>query len=136
MVRTSQQLSGAAGKPPYVRQSHAAEYARGEVHEHRAECLFPLLKPYLWVFRGISKLHLPGYLGFFQCLPNIRLQKAVEPAFVALARSSSWRACGRPARLRLPRGCSRAWWWYPVVQGGRQGGRAQSVEKAVVEEAG
>ena len=51
-----------------------------EVHEHRAECLFPLLKPYLWVFRGISKLHLPGYLGFFQCLPNIRLQNAVEPA--------------------------------------------------------
>jgi hypothetical protein len=35
-----------------------------EVHEHRAECLFPLLKPYLRVFRGISKLHLPGYLGF------------------------------------------------------------------------
>jgi hypothetical protein len=28
------------------------EYARGEVHENRAECLFSLLKPYLWVFRG------------------------------------------------------------------------------------
>jgi hypothetical protein len=80
MVRTSQQLSGAAGKPPYVRQSHAAEYARGEVDEHRAECLFPLLKPYLRVFRGISTLHLPGYLGFFQCLRNIRLQNAVEQA--------------------------------------------------------
>jgi hypothetical protein len=53
------------------------------------------------------------------------------PVFAALASSSSWRACGRPARPRLPRGCSRAWWWYPVVQGGRQGGRAQSVEKAV-----
>jgi transposase-like protein len=31
------------------------EYARGEVHENRAECLFSLLKPYLRVFRGISK---------------------------------------------------------------------------------
>jgi len=31
------------------------EYARGEVHENRAECLFSLLKPYLRVFRGVSK---------------------------------------------------------------------------------
>jgi hypothetical protein len=51
--------------------------------------------------------------------------------FAALASSSSWRACGRPARPRLPRGCSRAWRWYPVVRGGRQGGCAQSVAKAV-----
>src|SRR5262252_7207224 len=36
------------------------EYARGEVHENRAECLFSLLKPYLRVFRGISKFNLPG----------------------------------------------------------------------------
>jgi len=36
------------------------EYARGEVQEHRAECLFSLLKPYLRVFRGISKTNLPG----------------------------------------------------------------------------
>ena len=42
------------------------EYARGDVHENRAECLFSLLKPYLRVFRGISKTNLPGYLGFFQ----------------------------------------------------------------------
>jgi cellulose biosynthesis protein BcsQ len=28
------------------------EYARGDVHENRAECLFSLLKPYLRVFRG------------------------------------------------------------------------------------
>jgi hypothetical protein len=27
------------------------EYARGDVHEHRAECLFSLLKPYLRVFQ-------------------------------------------------------------------------------------
>jgi hypothetical protein len=32
------------------------EYARGDVHENRAECLFSLLKPYLRVFRGISKI--------------------------------------------------------------------------------
>jgi len=37
------------------------EYARGEVHENRAESLFSLLKPYLRVFRGISKTNLPGY---------------------------------------------------------------------------
>ena len=36
------------------------EYARGDVHENRAECLFSLLKPYLRVFRGISKTNLPG----------------------------------------------------------------------------
>src|SRR4029434_9635033 len=42
------------------------EYARGDVHENRAECLFSLLKPYLRVFRGLSKYNLPGYVGFFQ----------------------------------------------------------------------
>ena len=36
------------------------EYARGDVHENRAECLFSLLKPDLRVFRGLSKTHLPG----------------------------------------------------------------------------
>src|SRR5438874_13777973 len=41
------------------------EYARGDVHENRAECLFSLLKPYLRVFRGVSKTTLPGYVGFF-----------------------------------------------------------------------
>ena len=40
------------------------EYARGDVHENRAESLFSLLKPYLRVFRGISKCNLPGYVGF------------------------------------------------------------------------
>jgi hypothetical protein len=38
------------------------EYARGDVHENRAECLFSLLKPYLRVFRGLSKYNLPGYV--------------------------------------------------------------------------
>jgi hypothetical protein len=31
------------------------EHARGDVHENRAQCLFSLLKPYLRVFRGLSK---------------------------------------------------------------------------------
>ena len=54
------------------------EYARGEVHENRAECLFSLLKPYLRVFRGLAKTNLPGYLGFFQFLRNFRSQNAFE----------------------------------------------------------
>jgi hypothetical protein len=50
------------------------------VHENRAECLFSLLKPYLRVFRGISKTNLPGYLGFFQFLRNYRQLTAFEQA--------------------------------------------------------
>jgi transposase-like protein len=60
------------------------EYARGDVHENRAECLFSLLKPYLRVFRGISKINLPGYLGFFQFLRNFRSQNAFEQAEMIL----------------------------------------------------
>ena len=60
------------------------EYARGEIHENRAECLFSLLKPYLRVFRGISKTNLPGYVGFFQFLRNVRHQTAFEPAEMIL----------------------------------------------------
>jgi transposase len=60
------------------------EYARGDVHENRAECLFSLLKPYLRVFRGLSKGNLPGYLGFFQFLRNVRAQNAFEQAEMIL----------------------------------------------------
>jgi transposase-like protein len=60
------------------------EYVRGEVHENRAECLFSLLKPYLRVFRGISKSNLAGYLGFFQFLRNFRHQTAFEQAEMIL----------------------------------------------------
>jgi transposase-like protein len=60
------------------------EYARGEGHENRAECLFSLLKPYLRVFRGISKTNLPGYGGFFQFLRNCRQQHACEQAELIL----------------------------------------------------
>jgi len=60
------------------------EYARGEVHENRAECLFSLLKPYLRVFRGVSKFNLPGYVGFFQFLRNFRQYNAFEQAELIL----------------------------------------------------
>jgi transposase-like protein len=60
------------------------EYARGEVHENRAEGLFSLLKPYLQVFRGLSKTNLPGYVGFFQFLRNFRQQNAFEQAELIL----------------------------------------------------
>src|SRR5437868_13931688 len=60
------------------------EYARGDVHEHRAECLFSLLKPYLRVFRGLSKCNLPGYVGFFQFLRNFRQQNAFAQAGLIL----------------------------------------------------
>ena len=60
------------------------EYARGEVHENRAECLFSLLKPYLRGFRGLSKYNLPGYVGCFQFLRNFRQQNAFEQAELIL----------------------------------------------------
>ena len=60
------------------------EYARGDVHENRAECLFSLLKPYLRVFRGLSKTNLPGYVGFFQFLRNFRQHNAFEQAELIL----------------------------------------------------
>jgi transposase-like protein len=60
------------------------EYARGDVHENRAECLFSLLKPSLRVFRGLSKTNLPGYVGFLQFLRNFRQQNAFEQAGLIL----------------------------------------------------
>src|SRR5256886_14844383 len=60
------------------------EYARGDVHENRAACLFSLLKPYLRVFRGVSKTNLPGYVGFFQFRRNFRQYNAFEQAELIL----------------------------------------------------
>ena len=54
------------------------------MHENRAECLFSLLKPYLRVFRGLSKTTLPGHVGFFQFLRNVRQQNAFEQAELIL----------------------------------------------------
>jgi len=56
------------------------EYARGEVHENRAECLFSLRKSYLRVFRGVSKTTLPGSVGFFQFLRNVHQLTSVGHA--------------------------------------------------------
>ena len=80
------------------------EYARGDVHENRAECLCSLLKPYLRVFRGLSKMTLPGYLGFFQFLRNFRqltvceqaemiLYAALDPAVASRARKGDFVRC-------------------------------------------
>ena len=80
------------------------EYARGDVHENRAECLFSLLKPYLRVFRGISKTNLPGYVGFFQFPRNVRqwnafeqaeliLQAALDPTIARRARRGEFVKC-------------------------------------------
>ena len=60
------------------------EYARGDVHEHRAACLFSLRKPYLRVFRGISQCNLPGYVGFLQCLRNFHQLTAFAQAEMIL----------------------------------------------------
>jgi hypothetical protein len=53
-------------------------YARGDVHENRAECLFSLHKSYLRMFRGINKMHLPGWVGCFQFLRNVRQHYTFE----------------------------------------------------------
>jgi len=60
------------------------EYARDDVHENRAENSFSLLRPFLAVFRGISKCNLPGYIGFFQFLRNFRNLNAFQQAEVIL----------------------------------------------------
>jgi transposase-like protein len=60
------------------------EYARGDMHENRAERLFSLLKSYLRVFRGVSKTNLPGYVGFFQFLRNFHQLTAFEQAEMIL----------------------------------------------------
>ena len=59
-------------------------HRRAGGHEHRAECLFSLLKPSLGVFRGMRKVHLPGGMGFVQCLRNLRQRNAFAPAAVIL----------------------------------------------------
>ena len=43
-----------------------------------------ILKPYLRVFRGLSKTNLPGYVGFFQFLRNFRQLTAFEQAELIL----------------------------------------------------
>ena len=57
------------------------EYARGEVHENRAENCFSLLRPFLALFRGIGKCNLVGYIGFFQFLRNFHNLNAFQQSF-------------------------------------------------------
>jgi hypothetical protein len=86
------------------------EYARGEVHENRAECLFSLLQSYLRVLRGVSKFNLPGYLGFFQFLRNLHqltafeqaemiLYAALDPAVARRAKKGEFVICLDPFEL-------------------------------------
>ena len=69
-----------------------------------ARSLFSLLKPYLRVFRGVSKTTLPGYVGFFQFLRNfvstlhsskaeLILQAALEPPLPARAKKGEFVTC-------------------------------------------
>ena len=63
-----------------------------------------ILKPYLRVFRGLSKTNLPGYVGFFQFLRNFRqltafeqaemiLYAALDPAIASKARKGDFVKC-------------------------------------------
>jgi hypothetical protein len=80
------------------------EYVRGDVHEHRAECLCSLLKPSLRVLRGLSKTPLPGSLAFVRCLRNLRqltaceqteiiLYAAIDPSVASRARKGKFVKC-------------------------------------------
>jgi hypothetical protein len=60
------------------------ESARGEVHEHRAECLCAWLKPSLRVVRGLSKTTLPGDGGVLQFLRHLHPLTAGEQAEMIL----------------------------------------------------
>jgi hypothetical protein len=57
-----------------------------------------LLKPYLRVFRGISKANLPGYLGFFQFLRNLPQQNAFEQAEMILQAALDPAVAGKAKR--------------------------------------
>jgi hypothetical protein len=77
---------------------------------HAAKCLFSLLKPYLRVFRGVSKLNLAGYIAIFQFLRNVRhrnafeqaeliLQAALDPAIASRAMRGEFVSCFDPFDL-------------------------------------
>jgi hypothetical protein len=69
-----------------------------------------MLKPYLRVCRGVSKLNLPGDIGCFQFLWNVRhrhafeqagliLQAALDPAIASRARRGEFVTCFDPFDL-------------------------------------
>ncbi len=60
------------------------EYANNENHVNNAENRHSLLKPFLNIFRGVSKKNLNTYVKFFQFTFNNRinwLKKALETSF-------------------------------------------------------
>jgi transposase len=48
------------------------EYARCEVHVNTMDGFWSLLRSWRRPHRGISQDHLPLYLGFFECVHNVR----------------------------------------------------------------
>lgn len=68
------------------------EYARGPVHENRAETVWSLLWPWLAIFRGVSQDNLPSYTTFFQFLRNHRHLTAFERSGLILRELLVWEA--------------------------------------------
>ncbi|MBM4241605.1 MAG: IS1595 family transposase [Euryarchaeota archaeon] len=74
------------GEHPQVIEHHVInhsekEYADGETHVNNCENRHSLLKPYLRIFRGVSKKKLNTYIKFFQFTFNNGinwLEKALE----------------------------------------------------------
>jgi len=55
-----------------------------ETVQKAAENCFSLLRPFLALFRGISKYNLPGYIGFFQFLRNFNKLNACQQSELIL----------------------------------------------------
>ena len=77
------------------------EYARGDVHENRAECLFSLLKPYLRVFRGLSKTNLPGYVGLLSVPAELSSAECLRAGGADLAGGLRPRHCQQSQKGRI-----------------------------------
>jgi transposase len=61
------------------------EYARCEVHVNTMDGFWSLLRSWRRPHRGISQDHLPLYLGFFECVHNVRRRgKALLGALLEL----------------------------------------------------
>ena len=60
------------------------EYARGAVHQNRAEAIWSLFKPWLTTFRGVSQDNLPSYAKVFQFLFNHRHLTAFDRSLLVL----------------------------------------------------
>ena len=58
----------------------AGEYARGQVHVNTTEGIWSLLRPYLAIFRGVSKPYLPLYIATFEFIFNHRHLSSWERA--------------------------------------------------------